>query len=41
MISVILEPTEKQEEYKPITAFDSSKRSIQDYKGEKKRGEAI
>jgi uncharacterized DUF497 family protein len=38
MLSVILEPTEEQSVYKPITAFAASKRSIQDYQEEKKQG---
>lgn len=38
MLSVILEPTEKQEVYKPIIAFVASKRSIKDYHEEVKQG---
>lgn len=41
MLSVILEPTENPEIYRPITAYDASKQSIRDYQEEtKKAGEA-
>jgi len=38
MLSVVLEPTENPDVYKPITAFNASKRSIQDYQEENKQG---
>lgn len=38
MLTVILEPTDKEDVYRPITAYDASKRSIQDYQEEKKQG---
>ena len=38
MLSVILDPTAEIGVYYPVTAYEASKRSIQDYQEEKKRG---
>ena len=38
IMTVILNPTEKQGIYRPITAYGASKRSIQTYLEEKRRG---
>ena len=38
ILTVILEPTENTGEYRPITAYDASKRSIKTYEEEMKRG---
>ena len=38
MLTVILNQTEQENVYKPVTAYDASKRSIKDYQEEKKRG---
>jgi len=38
ILTVILEPREEQGFYRPITAYDSSKRSIKAYREENKRG---
>ena len=38
ILTIILEPREEQEVYKPITSYDASKRSIKAYQEENKRG---
>jgi uncharacterized DUF497 family protein len=38
IVTVILEPTEEQGVYRPITAYDASKRSMKAYQEENKRG---
>ena len=38
MLTVILNQTEQEDLYRPITAYDASKRSIKDYQEEKKLG---
>jgi hypothetical protein len=38
MLSVILDPTEEEGVYFPVTAYDASKRSIKDYEDEKRLG---
>jgi hypothetical protein len=38
MVSVILDPTEQADVYKPVTAYEASKTSIQDYQEEKNKG---
>lgn len=38
MLTVILNHTEQADVYRPITAYEASKRSIMDYQEEKKRG---
>ena len=38
ILTVILEPREEQGVYRPITAYEASKRSIKDYQEENKRG---
>jgi len=38
MLTVILNQTEQEDVYRPITAYDASKRSIKDYQEEKKLG---
>jgi hypothetical protein len=38
MLTVILNKTEQADVYRPITAYEASKRSIKDYQEEKKRG---
>ena len=38
MLSVILDPTEEEGVYFPVTAYDASKRSIKDYEDEKSGG---
>jgi hypothetical protein len=39
MLSVVLDPTPIPEVYKPVTAYDSSKASVQDYLNETQGGE--
>jgi uncharacterized protein len=38
MLTVILNPTDQEALYRPITAYDASKTSIQEYQEEKNRG---
>ena len=38
ILTVILEPREEKGVYRPITAYDASKRSIKAYQEENKRG---
>jgi uncharacterized DUF497 family protein len=41
MLTVILNPTEIEEVYRPITAYDASKSSIKTYEEVKRGGESI
>ena len=38
MLTVILNPKEQENIYRPITAYDASKRSMKDYQEEKQLG---
>ena len=38
MLTVILNPTEQENIYRPITEYDASKRSMKDYQEEKQLG---